>query len=296
MPVDCAGGTRGKASNGGGASGRGNGNVQFMVTADNQILRMRTTLEVPGKPNGTTTLFLWPGLEPVQGSDHYTPIGTGVLQPVLTWGGSCAPGSIQTRQGSNWWISSQYVNTLGSDPDHRGCYGGPTMAVETGDLLDIDMQLTGTIWTQTVTSRTTGKSVDFDMDLEMQEQRWALFEIEMPTNTRPAEDVVFTNTVMEFAKPEAESCEAVTRGADDYFSAPIASTDGTRCCVERIVLRLSGASPSTTDPRPDACVGSCHRALNRSCPVAPSVLKHLLTRKGPGLWVDFEATDVTSSC
>lgn len=248
--LDCAGGTVGKASNGGGVQGRGNGNVQFTVDADNQIVRMRTTLAVPGKPNGNTTLFLWPGLEPIQGSDHYSPIGTGVLQPVLTWGGSCAPGSIQTRQGSHWWISAQYVNTLGSDQDHRGCYGGPVMDVESGDLLDIDMVLTGTIWTQTVTSRMSGESVDFDMDLEMQEQRWALFEIEMPTNTKPAEDVVFTNTVIEFEKAAPAACKASARGADDYFSAPVASTDGMRCCVDRIVLRVAGAKATGMDPPP----------------------------------------------
>lgn len=55
---------------------------------------------------------------------------------------------------------------------------------------------------------------------------------------------------MQFQKPEAESCKGTTRGADDYFSAPIASTDGTFCCVERIVLRLAGATPTDPDPAP----------------------------------------------
>jgi hypothetical protein len=242
------GGTVGKASNGGGAQGRGNGNVQFQVSASNQILRLQTTVEVPAKPNGNTTLFLWPGLEPIQGSPHYSPIGTGVLQPVLTWGGSCAPGSKQTRQGSTWWISAQYVNTLGNEQDHKGCHGGDTMDVETGDLLDIDMKLEGTVWTQRITSRKTGKSVDFDMDMDMQEQRWALFEIEMPTQTSPSEDTLFTNTVLTFEKPEAKACQPSARGADDYFSAPVASADGLRCCTDRIVLRVAGAKHTLMDP------------------------------------------------
>jgi hypothetical protein len=157
-------------------------------------MRLQTTLEVPVKPNGNTTLFLWPGLEPLQG-DNLEPIGTGVLQPVLTWGGSCAPGSPQSSTGKNWWISAQYVNTLGSDPKHKGCYGGDVMKVEVGDQLLIDMSLSGTLWKQSVTEKANQKSVDFDFDLANQPQRWALFEIEAPTSTKPAADVVFTDTV-----------------------------------------------------------------------------------------------------
>ena len=248
---DCGqGGMVGKASNDGAQTrARGYGNTQFILSAGNQILRMRTTLEVPVRPSGNTTLFLWPGLEPLQGT-NYSPIGTGVLQPVLTWGGSCAPGSPQTRTGTNWWISAQYVNTLGSDPDHSGCYGGPVMDVEIGDELLIDMSLDGTIWNQTVTSGQTGDAVDFDMDMENQPQRWALFEIEMPTSTRPAADVVFTDTVITFAEPEPEACQPVTRGTNDYFSAPIASSDGFRCCVARLVLRAQGVAATTMDPPP----------------------------------------------
>jgi hypothetical protein len=243
-----AGGMMGKASNAGAAAGRGNGNVQISFSASNQILRMVTTLEVPDKPTGNTTLFLWPGLEPIQGSPHYSPIGTGVLQPVLTWGGSCAPGSPQTSAGKNWWISSQYVNTLGSESKHKGCYGGPTMDVDTGDQLVIDMSLKGTVWNQAVTSQKSGKKVDFDMDMAMQEQRWALFEIEMPTSTKPSGDVVFTNTVITLEKPEPKACQPTARGANDYFSTPIASADGLKCCIARLVLRAAGVPATTKDP------------------------------------------------
>jgi hypothetical protein len=246
--MDCGqGGVMGKASNAGAAQGRGNGNVQFTLSAGNQILSLRTTLEVPVKPNGNMTLFLWPGLEPLQG-ENYSPIGTGVLQPVLTWGGSCAPGSPQTRTGTNWWISAQYVNTLGSDPEHKGCYGGPVMNVDIGNQLLIDMRLNGTIWNQTITNQASGKAVDFDMDMKNQPQRWALFEIEMPTSTRPASDIVFTNTVLTFAKSEPKACQPTTRGTNDYFSTPIASSDGLRCCVARLVLRAQGVAATTMDP------------------------------------------------
>lgn len=57
-------------------------------------------------------------------------------------------------------------------------------------------------------------------------------------------------TVMTFEKPEAKACQPNTRGANDYFSTPIASSDGLRCCVARIVLRVQGATPTTMDPAP----------------------------------------------
>jgi hypothetical protein len=245
--ADCGqGGMLGKASNAGAAQGRGYGSVEFTVSAGNQITRMLTTMEVPVKPTGNSTLFLWPGLEPLQG-DNFNPIGTGVLQPVLTWGGSCAPHSPQTSPG-NWWISAQYVNTFGSDPKHMGCYGGPVMNVAIGDLLLIDMSLKDTIWSQTVTDQMSNKSVAFDIDMEKQPQRWALFEIETPTSTRPAADVVFTNTVLTFAKPEPKACQPSSRGTSDYFSTPTASSDGLRCCVARLVLRAQGVAATTKDP------------------------------------------------
>jgi hypothetical protein len=247
--TDCGtGGTVGKASNDGAGSGRGNGNVQFTVTSSNQILSLRTTLEVPVKPNGNSTLFIWPGLEPIQGSPHYSPIGTGVLQPVLTWGGSCAPGS--TRGGTSWWISAQYVNTLGSQPGFTGCHGGDVMTVAFGDKLLIEMTLDGAVWNQTITDQATGKKVDFDFDLMMQEQRWALFQIEMPTSTKPASDVVFTDNVITLAKSEPKACQPTVRGANDYYSAPVSSSDGLRCCVSRLVLRAAGVAATTMDPAP----------------------------------------------
>ncbi len=53
------------------------------------------------------------------------------------------------------------------------------MNLKIGNLLLIDMSVKGTVWTQKITNRANGKSVYFDMDLEGQVQRWALFEIEL---------------------------------------------------------------------------------------------------------------------
>src|SRR6185437_548303 len=145
----------------------GYGTVLFWANANNQIVRLQTTMVVPPEPPATGTLFLWPGLQP--DGANYDPIDNGVLQPVLTWGSSCAPGK-QPRAYSTWWISGQYVNTNGSDPGYTGCAGGPIMSVAVGDTLDLDFSLAGTIWTQTVTDAQTGQSVSYSIDMMNQAQ------------------------------------------------------------------------------------------------------------------------------
>jgi hypothetical protein len=247
--LDCGeGGFLGTASNAGAIpAARGSGSVTFNISAGNQVLRMQTTLEVPAKPKASGTVFLWPGLQALQGDD-FQPVGNGVLQPVLTWGASCAPGSPSSMIYSDWWISSQYVNLESSDAAHRGCQGGKMMRAAVGDFLDIDMSLTDTIWSQVVTDTRTGEMVDFDIDMLKQPQRWAIFEIELPTSAKPVSDVVFTNTVITLAKPEPKACQPSSHGTSDYFSAPIGSSDGLRCCIARIVLRAGGVAATTTDP------------------------------------------------
>lgn len=120
--------------------------------------------------------------------------------------------------------------------------------MEIGDQLLIDMNLQSTIWNQTVTSGMSKKMVDFDIDMDNQPQRWALFIIEMPTSSEPSGDVIFTNTVMTFEQPEA--CKYSGRSGNDYVSAQVASADGTKCCISRIVLRAPGVMATTMDPPP----------------------------------------------
>jgi hypothetical protein len=89
-----------------------------------------TTLKVPQYPSKPISegkvLFLWPGLQPSEKGSHFEPIGNGVLQPVLTYGVSCAP-TQQPKAFSSWWISAQYVNTLSSHKQYKGCFSGPSM-------------------------------------------------------------------------------------------------------------------------------------------------------------------------
>jgi hypothetical protein len=251
---DCGdGASMGKDKNGAtkpaGTGRHSTGSVDFKVKAGNRLVRLQTTLEVPARPNGNSTLFMWPGLEPLQGvSMNYDPIGRGVLQPVLTWGSSCAPGG--RLAASNYWISGMYVNVTSTEPGYNGCYGGDVMDVAFGDKLRIDMRLKAgtTVWSQTVTNLSNNMTVDFDFDLKDQDQNWALFEIEVSSSTLPSTDVIFTDTVLTLATAEPEACTPDSFGPDDYYSAPFASMDGTQCCLDRIVLREKGVPATTMDP------------------------------------------------
>ena len=197
-------------------------------------------------PNPPTTnkgvLFLWPGLQPGSGGRNYQPIGQGVLQPVLTWGSSCAPNSLMDY--SSWWISAQYVNTLGNYSGYTGCHGGPSMKVAIGDVLDIDMLLSGTTWKQTVTDETNGQSVGFDWDLLGQDQDWALFVIEDTYNS-PSEDLIFRSTILTFASPATSACVVGSRGTNDYVVTPRPLNSGLECCIPRMVLRAKGVPASS---------------------------------------------------
>ncbi len=242
----CAGGSMGTASDAPGKSKTpvsGYGGVQFTGSTQTQIVKLETTLTVPPKPPAMGTLFLWPGLEPLTQSKNYQPIGTGVLQPVLTWGGTCAPTA--PNDYKSWWISAQYVNTYGSDPGFTGCLGGQGIDVGVGDALHITMTLDGMVWKQVVLDSQTGQTATFDIDMRGQAQDWAIFTIEQPTSVKPVSDVVFTSTTLTFADADPAACQPSVRGSTDYFSAPQTSLDGTQCCVSRIILRSQGVAATT---------------------------------------------------
>jgi len=211
------------------------GFVAFVVSPSNEILSLVTTLTVPEQPPASGTLFLWPGLQPVPGGRNYDPIDNGVLQPVLTWGPSCAPHSPTGH--ASWWISSQYVNTIGSDPGFTGCKGGDVMNVAVGDDLLLDMTVANRIWTQTATDLANRRAVSFDFDLQDQAQGIAELVIETSPQ-KPLGDVVFKSTVITFASPEAAACRPNHRGPADTFTTPRVSKDGRRCCIDRVVLHL----------------------------------------------------------
>ena len=211
--------------------------VKYQAAVPNQILSLKTTMLVPKTPSSRQTLFIWPGLQSKMGAADPARIGNGVLQPVLTWGGSCAPSAPRDVYGG-WWISGMYVNVTTGAAGPTGCAGGDFLSTEVGDLLEIDMSVNGTAWTQTMTDLRTMESVDFTIDLEGQVQNNAMWIIEVPSGEtiKPSEDVVFTQSVLTFSSP-VTSCQPSQAGKTDYFSAPVLSPDGLHCCYDKIILR-----------------------------------------------------------
>lgn len=252
---DCDAGTVGAASDSAAAAPlvTGNGAIRIVTSTAHEFIGIDTTLVVPAKPPASGTLFLWPGVQPIPSGANYDTLSNGVLQPVLTWGATCAPNSPASPYAS-WWISAQYVNTVitSSSPNfsnYSGCHGGPGMNVAVGDSLHMVMnrRAGSTFWDQTVTDTTTGTSVSYAIDMLGQEQNFGEFVIEEPAPTpqAPVGDVVFTNTKVTFASGQAAACQPAQRGANDYFAAPRISRDGTSCCISRIILRAQGVAATT---------------------------------------------------
>jgi hypothetical protein len=225
---------------GGMPRGGGYGNTNLQLSGEAEFLSARSTLIVPKEPSPSRgTLFLWPGLQPLR---QDSTVGYGVLQPVLTWGSSCAPGSLS--QGDGWWISAQYVGTPPGSFSVN-CKGGKTMKVDIGDKIDIVMELQGTNWVQTLTNQRNGESVDFKIDLKGQKQQWLLHQIEQPTTVKPSEDVIFESVSAKLSESQPKACYPNAKGTNDYFSPPRASADGKTCCISKIILRASGVAMSS---------------------------------------------------
>lgn len=225
----------------GATSDQGYGNTQMRTSGDVEVLKLTTTMLVPKTPSPTGgTLFLWPGLQPL----NYNSGRYGVLQPVLTWGTSCSPSTSMTYD--HWWISGMYVG-MGGGSLGIGCDGGDALKLKTGDKIDIEMVLGGTTWTQAMTNRSTGETVDFPYDLEGQKQQWVLFQIELVSSTKPVDDVIFIDTVVKFSGSQPNSCVPNVKGAEDYFSPPRVSSDGKTCCISKIILRAQGIAASSPD-------------------------------------------------
>lgn len=220
------------------------GSSEYWASAPNYFTALHTKLTVPPKPPATGTLFLWPGLQPLGSSKNFAPIGNGVLQPVLTWGPTCAPNA-PARSYDSWWISAVYVNVTTSLPAYRDCHGGPGMNVNVGDVLDITMTLEGTAWKQQVKNLSNGRSVSYSLDLRGQDQMRAIFDIELVSRTKPVSDVVFTETSLTYAQP-VRSCAPSAQGANDFIARARISPDGKKCCIDKITLRASGVSATTS--------------------------------------------------
>jgi hypothetical protein len=222
---------------------QGSGDTDFQTSGSVEIVSVSTTMKVPSKPSPSRgTLFLWPGLQPLQMD---MTVGYGVLQPVLAWGSSCAPGAPSTFD--SWWISGQYVGTTPGSWTNITCEGGDVMKVDVGDELDITMTLTGTVWTEVITNKSNGKSVNFMRDLKGQKEQWLINSIELKDSTKPVDDVIFTSMVIKLSASQPKACVPNVKGTTDYFAPPRASADGKTCCISKLILRASGVKASSPD-------------------------------------------------
>lgn len=242
MPSPCQGGTVGKDSASVKTPGldvsREYGALKYLAPSGVQILSLKTTMVVPTVPTQKQTLFIWPALQNRAAPDPAR-VGNGILQPVLTWGGSCNTKVPSAKEYySNWWIAGMYVNVSSGVAGPTGCVGGDYMLTNVGDTLDIEIGLKGSTWTQTIVNRATMKSVDFTIDLKNQVQNWATWAVEVPTGETitPTADTVFTQSALTFSAP-VKTCQPSQAGAKDTFSAPVLSVDGLHCCYDQIVLK-----------------------------------------------------------
>lgn len=241
-PSVCAGGTVGKDSMSAKTPGldvaREYGALKYLAPSGVEIRSLKTTMVVPIVPTQKQTLFIWPALQS-RGAADPARVGNGILQPVLTWGGSCNPKLPSASEYySKWWIAGMYVNVSSSVAGPTGCAGGDYMLTEVGDVLDVEISLKDGKWTQTIVNTATMKTVDFTIDLKGQLQNWATWAVEVPDGESivPAADTIFTQSVLTFSAP-VKTCQPSQAGAQDSFSAPVLSTDGLHCCYDKIILR-----------------------------------------------------------
>jgi len=145
---------------------------------------LQASMIVPNYISPQGTLFLWPGFQP--SGTNYEPIRNGVLQPVLTFGSSCAPNPTGIKS-NQWWISGQYVNTdntPGIPTQFQGCHGGDRIALTAGDLVTVTMEYNEDTKTWLQTCQVNGNSVDYSISLSekglVQEQNRCIFCTEQP--------------------------------------------------------------------------------------------------------------------
>lgn len=224
----------------------GAGLIEYDVNSPNVFTGLRTTVAVPAEPPPTGQVFIWPGIQPTLNATNFQPINNGALMSVLAWGPLCAAGA--PTNFSTWWIAPLYSNISTSDPEYAGCPSGKVLMAKPKQLLDIDMHLEGTLWIEHVVNRDTLEVSDFTLDLKGQEQGRTIFDIQLPSNNRPTEDVIFTNTVLFMERSDPSACEPVLRGMNDFASKPRVSGDGKHCCIDRIVLRAPRVMATTSDP------------------------------------------------
>ncbi|KAL1744684.1 hypothetical protein HDZ31DRAFT_38128 [Schizophyllum fasciatum] len=210
------------------------------------VQRLVVTMKVPAIPEKLAgeTLFIWPGIQPgnalEEANGDPANVGNGVLQPVLTWGPSCAPG---TQPDNQWWISGQYVNTNTAQSQFSGCFGGDIMAVQPDDLVECTMELAnGTVstWDQTCVNHSNGNSVSFQFDLAGQLQGWTEIIVETTSESSQAKwdfPAFFYNLEFSTDQAMAQDICVLPESGENYVSKKGAlSSDGLTCTLGGVAV------------------------------------------------------------
>ena len=121
------------------------------VSLEAGLIYLKASMKVPDGIGYSGTLFFWPGLQ--------SSVSPGVLQPVLTYGPSCAPNPTKIHD-DQWWISGQYVTNV--------CKGGPRMALKAGDTVTVTMEYDDSNGTWTQICESNGNNVLFKIPLPLQ--------------------------------------------------------------------------------------------------------------------------------
>ena len=246
------------------------------------------------------TLFLWPGLQPRPGARNYLPIDNGVLQPVLTWGPSCAPNPTGLNE-NGWWISSQYVNTFGKFDGYTGCLGGSRILVKPGDSIKMVMQLEGANWIQSVENQNTNQFANFTIDMKGQDQTWAEWVMEIPGgwhDNPPQWDV--RNIVLKTERPGTNICRYESK-VSSHLGAQLkcdnAVEQGNICTIAHCLF--NGASPlipSTTTTTSTTTTSTTTTTTTATTTATSSISSSTTTAPNTDTLVPSSTISSSSSC
>lgn len=266
----------------------GQSNVIFNTDPSNHdiyFVEFSADLTAPESlPENTTpgpfSVFLWPGLQP--GGYCFYPINNGVLQPVLSYGTSCAPDKPQNVE--QWWISGQYVNKplyddkcesipngfVDACENYAHCHGGESLTINPGQEVTTSMvyQPDDQNWLQTIEAGgqsqtysialnycSANSQPDSSVNMNPQSQTRAILSVETHGYNAPLEQT-FENVLLKIQVGDdtTATCDnTLTINKIDPSSSctpliMVSNTDGILTCrVDSCTIQKPTDKPTDTD-------------------------------------------------
>jgi len=216
----------------------------------NQIISFQTTSVVPALPaapaNTSAYIGCWTGLEPLSNSINYSPINLGVLQPVIedfqpfqAWdavsiydnNSGTLPPIVSGTQNSSY---AQEIDGINNFNAYNQFYVNP------GDVLteSVTLNESSGYWTVTLTDTTQNKSNTLIMNMQGQQQNYAVFALEVWYGMTMPYPVVFTNSTITFASPDTTGACSNTLGQENNYvmTPPTLDSTGTKCNISKVIL------------------------------------------------------------